>query len=83
MKTITVAQIRQNPTQMIDDVAGGETYRITRHGIDVGVIVPPTATPQIIPAPRRGAMRLTGGEPHELSSASSIEELLRDIKGDV
>lgn len=83
MKTITVAQIRQNPTQMIDDVAAGEIYRITRHGVDVGVVVPPSAAPQIVPASRRGAIRLRGTEPHKLRSASSIEELLGEIKGDV
>ena len=31
MKTITVAELRQNPTEALKAVEGGETYLVTRH----------------------------------------------------
>lgn len=82
MKTITVGELRQNPTAMLDAVASGETYRITRHGREVGRVVPPQPAVELIPAPCKGGMRLTGREPVELTSASSIDELLDGNKGE-
>ncbi|MGU3435865.1 type II toxin-antitoxin system Phd/YefM family antitoxin [Actinomycetes bacterium M1A6_2h] len=41
MKSITVAQLRQNPTEAIDDLERGEEYIITRHRKEVGRLVPP------------------------------------------
>jgi antitoxin (DNA-binding transcriptional repressor) of toxin-antitoxin stability system len=40
MKTITVAELRQNPTAALDDVERGETYIITRYRREIGMIVP-------------------------------------------
>ena len=31
MKTITVGELRQNPTAMLADVEAGEVYRVTRY----------------------------------------------------
>ncbi len=39
-KTISVGQLRQNPTQMIRDVRAGETYVLTDRGIPVADIAP-------------------------------------------
>ncbi|MFT4123771.1 MAG: type II toxin-antitoxin system Phd/YefM family antitoxin [Microbacteriaceae bacterium] len=41
MKTITVAQLRQNPTAALDAVERGETYVVTRHRREIGRLVPP------------------------------------------
>lgn len=41
MKTITVAQLRQNPTAALDDVERGETYVVTRHRREIARLVPP------------------------------------------
>lgn len=82
MKTITVGELRQNPTRMLEDVAGGETYRITRHGHAVGLILP--AAEQAVPvSPRKkGAMRLSGIPAHQLRSAETIDELIDEVKGE-
>lgn len=40
MKTITVGQLRQNPTEMLDAVEAGETYTVTRHGRPIARIEP-------------------------------------------
>lgn len=79
MKTISVGELRQNPTVMLAEVAAGETYRITRHGREVGRILPPDEAIALIPAPRPGGMQLTGREPHELRSAPTVEALLDDL----
>lgn len=39
MKTITVGQLRQNPTAMLAEVEAGETYRIIRHDHEVARVV--------------------------------------------
>lgn len=41
MKTISVAILRQNPTQALDEVERGETYIVTRHNREIGRLVPP------------------------------------------
>lgn len=81
MKSITVGELRQNPTRMLDEVAAGETYRITRHGREVGRILPPEVLP-ITPARKKGAMRLSGRSPHELRSAATMEQLIDEVKGE-
>ncbi len=58
MKTITVGELRQNPTAMLAEVEAGETYRITRHNHEVGRIVPPQSGVPLIPAKHRDGIRL-------------------------
>ena len=41
MKTITVGELRQNPTAALADVERGDVYSITRHNREIGRIVPP------------------------------------------
>lgn len=38
--SITVGQLRQNPSRMLDDVQDGETYVITNHGRPIADVVP-------------------------------------------
>ena len=40
MKSISVGELRQNPTTVLDAVEQGETYVITRHRREIGRIVP-------------------------------------------
>lgn len=44
MKTISVGDLRQNPTAALSDVEHGETYSITRHRREIA---------RLTPAPRR------------------------------
>lgn len=41
MKTISVGQLRQNPTAALDAVERGESFEVTRHRRVVGRLVPP------------------------------------------
>ncbi|HMR48398.1 MAG TPA: type II toxin-antitoxin system prevent-host-death family antitoxin [Arachnia sp.] len=82
MKTITVGELRQNPTAALDDVERGDTYRITRHNREIGRIVPPTAAPDIVSPKRRGRANTSAIPRHELHTVDSIDELLDQIKGE-
>lgn len=82
MKAITVGQLRQNPTAMLADVEAGATYAITRHDHVIGRVVPADDEPRLLPAKRQGASSLAALAPHEVRTASSIDELIDDARGD-
>ncbi|HEY0247907.1 MAG TPA: type II toxin-antitoxin system Phd/YefM family antitoxin [Gryllotalpicola sp.] len=78
MKTITVGQLRQNPTAMLAEVEAGETYRITRHDHEVARIVPLGSGVPLTPRKRVTGSRLAQLPRHALRTAESIDELLAD-----
>lgn len=78
MKTITVGQLRQNPTAMLEDVEAGEVYRITRHDREIALIVPRDPAATLIPRKRDGGTHLARLARHELRTAASIDDLLED-----
>jgi prevent-host-death family protein len=78
MKTITVGELRQNPTAMLAEVEAGEVYRVTRHHREIARIVPRSPEVELLPRKRRGGSQLAALPRHELRTASSIEELLSD-----
>lgn len=47
--SISIGQLRQNPTEMLRDVKAGATYVITDHGVPVAEIVA-RREPQWVPA---------------------------------
>jgi len=84
VKTISVGELRQNPTQMLREVESGETYVITRHGREVGRVVPPTPRLDVVfPAKHRLTTRLADRPRVALKTAASVDELIEDMKGDV
>jgi len=40
MKTISVGELRQNPTAALDAVEHGETFIVTRHRREIGLLTP-------------------------------------------
>lgn len=82
MKTITVGQLRQNPTAMLADVEAGASYSITRHNREVGRVVPPGTAPGVTPPKKSGPSRLATLPRHELRTADSVEALLAELRGD-
>lgn len=82
MKTITVGQLRQNPSAMIADVEAGEVYELTKHQRPVGYIVPAASSVAITPRRATGPARTRRLSRHPLRSAASIEELLADDRDD-
>lgn len=59
MKTITVAQLRQNPTAALAEVERGETYRVTRYRQEVARIVPPAQRKRVTPEELAAVLRAT------------------------
>lgn len=82
MKTVTVGQLRQNPTEVLAEVEAGATYAITRHGHAIGRIVPPSEAPDITPPKKSVAARTRSLDRVELSSTASIGDLIDDARGD-
>lgn len=78
MKTITVAQLRQNPTAMLAEVEAGETYRVTRHNREIARIMPREHQVELLPPKRRTGSRLADLPRHTLRTADSVEDLLAD-----
>lgn len=82
MKSITVGELRQNPTAMLADVEAGEVYELTKHQRRVGFIVPASASAAVTPR-RTDAPAHTGELPRRLlHSAASLDELLADERED-
>ena len=82
MKTISVGELRQNPTAMVDDVESGEVYELTRHNHRIGYIVPAASSARIIPRKVDSGATTAQIPRHELRSAASIDELVAWSKGD-
>ncbi|MFE3617725.1 type II toxin-antitoxin system Phd/YefM family antitoxin [Streptomyces anulatus] len=82
MKSISVGELRQNPSAMVADVESGEVYELTRHNHRVGYIVPAVSSTQIIRRAVDGGASTSTIARHELRSAASIDELLESEKGE-
>ena len=82
MKTITVAELRQNPTAVLAEVEAGETYVVTRHRHPVARLVPPETTPAIVPARSSGASRLTARTLDRAYSDAEVQALLAERSQD-
>jgi len=59
MKTISVGELRQNPTRALDEVEHGETYVVTRHRREIGRLVPPRRRRSVTPLEFDEALRST------------------------
>jgi antitoxin StbD len=55
MKTISVAELRQNPGPMLADVQSGETYVVTQYRRTIAKITPLTERAPVTPADVRAA----------------------------
>ena len=82
MKSISVGELRQNPSAMIEDVVGGEIYELTRHSQRVGLIVPAVSSSAIIPRSAAGPARTTEIPRHQLRTAASVDDLIAEDEGD-
>ena len=85
MKTITVAELRQNPTAALEEVAAGQSYVVTRHRHPVARLVPvgpvEAEASGVIPPRNPGAPRLAERDlPRK--SAKQIDALLAEMASD-
>lgn len=83
MKTITVAELRQNPTQALADVQAGESYIVTRHRHPVARLAPVSSEPLELQPPRNdGPVRYSDWPSRPARARSEIEEIVDWVKGD-
>lgn len=78
MKTITVGQLRQISSAMLEEVEAGEVYRITRQDREIAQIIPRDPSVALLPPKRVGGSHLADLKRHELRTAASIDRLLAD-----
>lgn len=77
-----MGELRQNPTRMLDDVAAGETYVVTRHQREVARVVPTVSSAVVIPAKRSGPSRTVDLTRVELPDGAGFDDFLADLKGE-
>ncbi len=82
MKTISVGELRQNPTRMLDDVAAGETYVVTRHNREIARVSPTTSSATVIPARKRTGARTASLPRVELPDSQGFDDFLDELSGD-
>lgn len=82
MKSISIGEIRQNPTRMLRDVESGETYSLTRHHREVARIIPADGAVPIPPPRRSGRADVRSLPRVKLPEGMSMDDLLDDMKGD-
>lgn len=84
MRTITVAELRQNPTAALDDVAHGETLVVTKHRRPVAKLVPPDddALLRVVPARDTRPSRLSDRPPADQDTVEETEKLLAEMASD-
>lgn len=82
MKTISIGEIRQNPTRMLRDVESGEAYSLTRHHREVARIIPVGGVASIPPPRRSGRADVRNLPRVELPDGMTMDEFLDDMKGD-
>ena len=82
MKTIPVGELRQNPTQMLDDVAGGETYAVTRHSRVVARVVPTASSATVLPPKEQGPSRTVDLPRVPLPGGMEFDEFLAELSDD-
>lgn len=80
MKTITVAELRQNPTEALNEVEAGETYLVTRHRHEIALLVPAESVPDLIAAKKPGPSKLSKRPRRKLRTARSVDELLAEME---
>ena len=83
MRTITVAELRQNPTAALADVEAGEPYVVTRHRQAIAKLVPLDAEPvTLIPARKKGGTRLVGRKGLGNYTSEDVDRILAEMAED-
>ncbi|MDY5129547.1 type II toxin-antitoxin system Phd/YefM family antitoxin [Actinotignum urinale] len=87
MNTISVAQMRQNPTRALNEVQAGETYIVTRHQVPIAQLIPinedkNVAGLSIIPARHPGKYRLSQDPTLPRVGREKVEKLLQEMAED-
>lgn len=76
-----MGQLRQNPTQMLREVAAGKTYTIIRYGQEIAQVTPPQDSnpypPEVAEPTRTRAIK-----PLQLPEGLDVDSLLEEMRGE-
>ncbi|PZP16199.1 MAG: prevent-host-death family protein [Brachybacterium faecium] len=82
MRSISVGELRQNPTRMLAEIQAGEVHALKRHNREIAQIVPSASSSRMVP-PRRTGRARTGDLPYvELSDNATMDQLLDELTGE-
>lgn len=76
-RTISVGQLRQNPTRMLREVRTGATYTITDHGESVAAVVP-RSEPRWVSSEDVGALLRTLGADEDWAQQIDADRAAED-----
>ena len=87
MRVITHRELRNNSSEVLRAVQGGEIIEVTNHGLAAAILVPPSLTPyeRLLAA---GKVRLTEDQPVDLRriprtrQGPATAEIIADLRGD-
>ena len=80
MKSISVGELRQNPTEMLAAVEAGESYSVTRHNRVIARVVPVSSSATVIPAKKQGGARTSALPPLTLPDDLTVDGLIEEMK---
>ena len=81
MTNVSVRELRQNPADMVRGLEAGESFTLTSYNRPIANIVPIHSSVQVQPPKRTGGADLSDLQPHQVKTASDIDALLDDMKG--
>jgi prevent-host-death family protein len=81
-RTIPHRELRNNSSQVLRDVAAGETVEITNHGQVVAVLVPPPRASHGSLRIRRATVRGGFSDLPRIRLDRRVAESLEDLRGD-
>lgn len=88
MRTISHRELRNNSSEVLREVAAGETIEVTNHGEVAAVLVPPSLTPyeRLVVAGKvrepRKERRVDLRNLRRVAAPVSSSEIIADIRGD-
>lgn len=77
-----MGQLRQNPTQMLRDVAGGQHYTVMRYGQGIAQITPIPSGENPFPPEKTEPTRTRHLKPVALPKGYTPDTLLEEMRGE-
>lgn len=82
MRSISVGELPQNPTRMLNDVEAGEVYAVTRHNREIARITPTASATKAVAPKRQGGARTSSLPYVALPGDMSMDQFLDELKGE-
>lgn len=81
-RELSQRELRNNSAAVLREVAAGESYVVTNHGVPVGRLVPLTAPATGLPITRPARRRGGWAKLNRLVWTTNFDDLLDELRGD-